>query len=413
MSGFQNVELTNISSCEVCGASALKNVLDLGLHPLCDDLVEVGDDRQSQEYPIQLSFCDTCQTVHQNHQIPKQTLFPKTYHYRARHTADVLIGMRQLVDRCELELGSLDGLTALDIGCNDGSLLSIFSERGVTTIGVEPTSAAGEARSAGHNVYEEFLTPDLAKKIVDQHGSPQIITFTNVFAHIENLSEVLESLRILLAKGTLLVIENHYLGAVLDKFQFDTFYHEHPRTYSRNSFGYISKSLGHPIVATEFPSRYGGNIRVLMRITDKKHDEGISPAEDEFEQRLIEMNVRIPLWREAKRAKIDALVKVYGPLPAKAFPGRAAILVRLLGLDHQMVSAVYEKPGSMKIGHYVPGTRIPILSDDEFAARPKKDSPLINFAWHISTEIHKYMRSNGFEGVIVDLFSQEEFETAK
>ena len=54
------------------------------------------------------------------------------------------------------------------------------------------------------------------------------------------------------------------------------------------------------------------------------------------------------------------IIKENGPLVAKAFPGRAAILIRLLGYDKSDISAVYEKPNSLKIDHFVPGTRIPI-----------------------------------------------------
>ena len=63
------------------------------------------------------------------------------------------------------------------------------------------------------------------------------------------------------------VIENHYLLNVIKKTQFDTFYHEHPRTYSFSSFKEIAKSLGMNINKLEFPSRYGGNIRVFISNT--------------------------------------------------------------------------------------------------------------------------------------------------
>ena len=70
----------------------------------------------------------------------------------------------------------------------------------------------------------------------------------------------------LLAKtDTVIVIENHYLGAVIDKDQFDTYYHEHPRTYSLNSFVHIGRSLGMQMRDFEFPHRYGGNIRVVFQ----------------------------------------------------------------------------------------------------------------------------------------------------
>jgi SAM-dependent methyltransferase len=324
--------------------------------------------------------------------------------------------MRQLVERCEKQVGSLNDLLVLDVGCNDGSLLSIFRERGARTIGVEPTGAAIDAKEAGHTVYQDYFVPSLAEKIAAGGGRPDIITFTNVFAHIEDLRSVLSAVRTLMGPSTLLVIENHYLGAVLERYQFDTFYHEHPRTYSLASFRHIAKSLQAGIEAVEFPARYGGNIRVLMRrdLTDSTSPElaQMDAAEDSFEQHLLDMAERIPAWQKKKRGEIEAAVSQHGPLVGKAFPGRAAILVKLLDLDQPLLQAVYEKPGSMKIGHYIPGTRIPILSDDEFGKRQDKDVPLLNLAWHISGEIHGYMRKQGYDGPIIDIFSPEEFERA-
>jgi len=404
-------------ACEVCGDQNLKAVIDLGEHPLCDDLFPVGSSRVSSEYPIEIAFCPICKTAHQAHQVPKRTLFPDSYHYRARHTADVLNGLRQLVDSCAQYRGSLHNALVLDVGCNDGSLLSIFREKGARTIGVEPTGAAADASAAGHRVYRDYFTPELARSIVAEHGQPDFVTFTNVFAHIEDLPSLLDGVRALMSKNTVVVVENHYLGAVLDRHQFDTFYHEHPRTYSLASFQYIAKTLGAGIALIEFPARYGGNIRVMMQ-KDRSGGQ-VSPevakveqAEHGYEQRLREMGERIPAWVKAKRQQIDDLVDKHGPLYGKAFPGRAAILIKLLGLTERQVSAVYEKPGSMKIGHYLPGTRIPILSDDEFAGRANKMTPVVNMAWHISQEIHGYLTRNGCEAPIIDIFSVEEFERA-
>jgi SAM-dependent methyltransferase len=405
-----------IAHCEVCGSEALEDVLDLGTHPLCDDLIPVGSDRASELYPIEISFCARCRTAHQRYQVPKRVLFPDSYHYRARLTADVLSGMRQLVTSCADMLGELAGIRVLDIGCNDGSLLSIFAESGARTFGIEPTGAADDARAAGHEVYKDYLSTEVAERLLSQHGQPDLITFTNVFAHIEDLQGVLAAVRALMSPTTTLVIENHYLGAVLDRYQFDTFYHEHPRTYSLSSFTHIAQSLGASIVGVEFPSRYGGNIRVAMRLgangkaTPAVGLEGLTAAESDFGSRLASMARKIPVWRDDKRARLSDLIARHGPLPAKAFPGRAAILVRLLGLDEQMVSRVHEKPGSMKLGHYVPATRIPIVSDDEFATRKSTAAPLLNFAWHISDEIRGYMKRQGFDGEIIDIFSPSEFE---
>ena len=62
----------------------------------------------------------------------------------------------------------------------------------------------------------------------------------------------------------MIIIENHYLGEVIKKTQFDTFYHEHPRTYSLSSFMKIADNLKMNITKFEFPKRYGGNIRVFI-----------------------------------------------------------------------------------------------------------------------------------------------------
>ncbi len=404
-----------ILSCEVCGSSRLEPVLDLGKHPLCDDLLNVGDTRTCAEFPIEILYCRHCVTAHQRYQVPKHELFPTSYHYRSRFTADVLAGMSALVHACEQRLGSLQGRLVLDVGCNDGSLLDFFHEKAAKTIGIEPTDAYRDGLGKGHELVNGFFSPHTATLLRNQHGSPDIITFTNVFAHIENLPEVIDALKILMSSDTMLVIENHYLGSVLDRHQFDTFYHEHPRTYSLTSFHRIAESLGVSLRGVEFPSRYGGNIRVFMGGPSAPLIDGmlsiasILEAESHYGDRLRKMQGEVERWKTRMSARILELVSTHGKLVGKAFPGRAAILIKLLGLDSDTISAVYEKPGSMKIGHYLPGTRIPILSDDDFFAQPNQPPVILNLAWHISTEIKTYLQQRGYEGVVVDILEANEF----
>jgi hypothetical protein len=402
-----------ISSCEVCGGSVLEPVLDLGAHPMCDDLVAVGESRSCREYRIEILYCPRCVTAHQRFQVPKRDLFPSTYHYRSRFTADVLNGMAALVDACERRLGSLSGKTVLDIGCNDASLLGFFRAKGATTIGVEPTDAWLDGRDQGHALYNTFFSAESAREIRARHGSPDVVTFTNVFAHIEDLPGVIAALKELMGERTMLVIENHYLGAVLERHQFDTFYHEHPRTYSLTSFLQIARSLGAALSGAEFPSRYGGNIRVFINGPQVEESARavaeVLEREKRFAARFAELRAIVEKWKTLMKGRITELVSRHGRLRAKAFPGRAAILVKLLGIDEHSIEAVHEKPGSMKIGHYVPGTRIPIRSDDELFALAPPPSVLVNLAWHISGEIESYLRKNGYRGQIVDIFDPREF----
>ena len=408
-------DMHEIDTCEVCGGKNLTPVLDLGLHPMCDDLVKVGDDRVCREYPIEILFCKQCNTAHQRFQVPKHDLFPKDYHYRSRFTADVLKGMKDFVNSCKLQVDTLEGKKVLDIGCNDGSLLDFFQEKGAITLGIEPTDACIDAQGKGHTTFNEYLSESVADMIVQSQGKPDIITFTNVFAHIEDLGGVLKSLKKLLKEDTKIVIENHYLGAVLDRNQFDTFYHEHPRTYSYTSFVYMARSLGLELLNVEFPSRYGGNIRVFMgrgksdanqkSVVERKE---LVKRESQFFDDFTLLRSNIEQWKKTKRKVLENQFNLYGKLRAKAFPGRAAILVKMLELDEHVISAVYEKPGSLKIGHYLPGTHIVIRSDDDFELLDS-DAPVLNLAWHISNEIKSYLVKNGHKAPVLDILSKEDF----
>ncbi len=392
--------MVEIKSCEVCGNSKLDNVLNLGKHPLCDDLVTIGSDRLCKEYPIEIIYCNICYTAHQKFQVPKKELFTTNYHYRSRMTGSVLAGMSDLVENCEKRFGNLDKKLILDIGCNDGSLLDFFKEKGCNTVGVDPTDAAQESK---HLTYQAFFDKDFAKFFLNEFGKPDFITFTNVFAHIEDLPGLLNNLKLLLDKNTILVIENHYLGDILKKKQFDTYYHEHPRTYSYQSFKYIAKSLGIKLLDVDFVSRYGGNIRAYLgnqELLDvKPPDIDESTFKDQFSHTRQDMK----MWVNTTKKWINDYVEKNGKLRAKAFPGRAAILVKLLNLDESHISAVYEIKGSIKVGHYVPGTRIPILPESELYKLGNQDETILNLAWHIPNEVRKNLKSNGYIGKVLDI----------
>jgi hypothetical protein len=168
------------------------------------------------------------------------------------------------------------------------------------------------------------------------------------------------------------------------------------------------------ILGVDFPSRYGGNIRVsfgrdhLTPALDKEKMRGLEIREAAFGSAFFALSRNVEHWRESKGDEIRSLVAKYGKLRAKAFPGRAAILVKLLALDEQMILAVYEKPGSLKVGHYLPGTRIEIHSDDELFRLPDQTLPIINLAWHIPFEIRAYLIEHKYSGPIINMLSVDD-----
>ncbi|RYD82915.1 MAG: DUF1698 domain-containing protein [Verrucomicrobiaceae bacterium] len=374
---MQNVGI--ITRCEVCDSGTVIPVLDLGKQPLCDDLIPVGNPAECTLYPVELLACPTCTTIHQKYQVEKKILFPKSYHYRAAMTQDVLTGMKELVGLATETLGELKDKVVVDIGCNDGSLLNIFKKVGGAklTVGIEPTGAATDAVARVDHV------------INDEH-------------RFEDLNGVIASLNALKSDKTIIIIENHYLGAVMERNQFDTFYHEHPRTYSYNSFRHIARKLGMAITHVDFPQRYNGNIRIVLRSGEREVARQVD--ESSFIDGFASMKQYIDDYRGQMRERLGTLVKQYGPLPAKAFPGRASIIISYFGLDEQTIGQTFERTGSMKIDHYIPGTRIPIRDEAAYFAKP--DAPVIvNLAWHIKNEIHAFMRQHKHTGEIIEIFS--------
>jgi SAM-dependent methyltransferase len=397
-----------IKTCEVCDNQKLFSVLNLGTHPLCDDLKKIGSNQVNKKYKIEILYCKNCFTAHQKYQVNKKILFNKDYHYRARFTNDVLNGMQNLVQE-SLKLFKDDKKkTVLDVGCNDGSLLNFFYKKGLKTIGVEPTNAFKDA-SNKHKIYNNFFDNSLVKKIKSEKTKIDLISFTNVFAHIENLNELLNNLKLLIEKDTILVIENHYLGSIIEKNQFDTFYHEHPRTYSLKSFIYIGKKLGLNILKVQFPKRYGGNIRVFFTKSKIKSNtdqmKKVLLKEKKFFKKFELIKKKIEVWKIKKYNQIKKIYLIHGKVAAKAFPGRAAILIRLLNINEKFISKVYEKPNSKKIGYCVPGTNIPIISDKQLFKdiKEKKVNIIINLAWHLSKEIKTYLIKKKYKGNIIDI----------
>ena len=121
------------------------------------------------------------------------------------------------------------------------------------------------------------------------------------------------------------------------------------------------------------------------------------------------MQNKVNKWKATKKKFFNQLYLKNGKMSAKAFPGRAAILIRLLNLNEKIIGSVYEKEGSMKIGNYVPGTKIPIKSDLELFKKIKSLKIIINFSWHISKEIKKYLRTKGYRGKIYNIIEKKDF----
>jgi hypothetical protein len=387
-----------VETCEVCGNLLAGPRIDLGSHPLNDDMYRIGTVHSAQRYRQEIQLCSHCFTAHQLHPVQKEILFFPEYRYRGSVTKDVVSGMDDLIDNALRFYGTSDHLKVLDIGANDGTLLGLVKGKiNAETIGVDPTHAVLDAAGRIDYPYCEFFSKETALKIISNHGIPDIITFTNVFAHIENLPSLIEAVSLLIDDENLLVIENHYLGSVLEKNQFDTFYAEHIRTYSAKSFIHIAKQLNLEIKSIQFPKRYGGNIRVYLSRNPKYTNETSVITEDHFVHRFEGVQKTYDVWLKDASENLDQIL-TDGPLIGKSCPARSVMLYSSLKMDSGKMSSVYEHPNSPKIGFCVPGTQIPIVSDLQLSS--EKNQNMILWSWHIAYELIPYLKEIGYRGNI-------------
>ena len=133
------------------------------------------------------------------------------------------------------------------------------------------------------------------------------------------------------------------------------------------------------IIDYKFVKRYNGNIRIYLSYTGKVYKTKNDIQKKLISERSIINQVRylqkkVDYWRLKKKKQLHKIVKEKGPIAAKAFPGRASIILNLLKLDSNFISFIYEKNSSLKNNKYAPGTNIKIVKEKFFSEKEKQKS---------------------------------------
>ncbi len=388
-----NIKSGFINYCQICGSKKIKSVLNLGHQPLADDLKDTRSNNVGTIFfPIIIGFCKECILLQNNYIVDDKSLYSKNYHYRPGITKDVVSNFGTMSQKL-IKLYNLNSKHIVaDIGCNDGSLLKQFRKLGIKkTIGIEPTDTIRFAKPEIKTV-QDFMNASSSKKALKFYGKTDLITTTNVFAHTNNLKSFILGVKKLIKKDGIFVIENHYLGAILKKKQFDSFYHEHLRTYSLTSLIKLMKYYGFKIVNAYTTERYGGNIQAHFTLGNFKKSQNVKfILNKEKKNKLNKEKTYKKLKKDIEIIdnKISNFINKnkHKKIVAKAFPARASILVHRFTSIKNNISFVAEQPSSLKLNKYVPGTNIKIISSEKF--KTFKPDIMIVLAWHLFDTIHK------------------------
>ncbi len=394
-----------VTKCQISNSKNLDSLIFLGFLPPVNTLRKIGSTLEEEiSFPAELLYCNKSKLAQLGCIVDKEILFPYTYPYTSSTTKILRDNFANLYKDTKkiVELKKNDLI--IDIGSNDGNLLSNFKNNH-KVLGVTPEKIGNIAIKKGIPTIIDYFNNKTVKKIINKYGKAKIITATNVFAHIDNINQIVKNILKTLKSDGIFISESHYLLPLIQTVQYDTIYHEHLRYYSLQSLNYLFKKHRLEIIDTKEIPTHGGSIRVYaarkgkFKISKnvkkqlKKEKKYLNKKSfNQFKKNVV--NSKIGLFNLINKIK-NSNKKIFGV----GAPSRASTLINYLGLDQDIIDCVLEINGSYKIGNYIPGTKIPILNEN--ILKKQKPDYLILFSWHIKNELKKNLKKKGYKGKFI------------
>ncbi|HYC18253.1 MAG TPA: class I SAM-dependent methyltransferase [Pseudolabrys sp.] len=396
-----------IEGCQICGHAPLDVVLSLGYMPPVNQMVPVGQvPHQLPWFPTTLLHCHNCDLVQLGLAVDPTIIFPPEYPYTSGTTRLLRDNFSDLQRESAAMLGLTNKDLVVDIGSNDGTLLSNFQGGGQRVLGIEPTDVSDIANQRGIPTIKRYFGVEVAREVKREFGVASVVTAANCFAHIEDVHAIVDGIVEMLKPDGVFISESHYLIPLLDTLQYDTIYHEHLRYYSLTSLKHLLEMHGLEVFHARLIPSHGGSIRVYAARhgTRSVQDDvqrmlATEPRGDAMVKRLETFRRDVILSKLRLLSMLCELKERGARVAGISAPSRASTLVNYVGLDEGLIDYVCEIAGSLKIGKYMPGTQIPVVEE----SRLYSDQPdcAIIFSWHIADELAPKLRAKGFRGKLI------------
>lgn len=391
---------TRVTKCRICKSSKLIRFLDLGKMPIPNGFLTAdGLNKPEKSYELASIFCPNCSLVQLSKVVNPEIMF-SNYVYVTSVSKSMLNNFAQLSFYAHKNLNINSKSLVVDIGSNDGSLLKFFKSYEAKVLGVDPAeNLAKVAINDGVPTEIGLFNPLLARKIVKKYGQADLITATNVIAHIDNLDELFESIKILLKKDGAFITEFPYILDLISKNQFDTIYHEHLSYFGLNSWNYFIERQGFQISDVSRLLIHGGSIRTVHKfkngslakksknvsyLLDLEAKKGLleKKAYEQFADRVIALKYELNL-------KLNKIKKEGKRIVGLGAPAKGNVLTSFFDIGPEVLDYIIDST-PLKQGLYTPKKHIPIYSDE----RILKDQPdyALILAWNFKEEI---MRKHG------------------
>ena len=361
-----------------CGSSDLHKFIELGNQPNGN----VFPDEQTRDtelyFPFAMDICTGCWQV-QLEEFPSPEFMFSNHPYITGINKPVIEHFdwlsRSIVERFDLKPNSL----VVDIGCNDGSLLSAFQNLGMRVLGVDPGRITGAlCRSRGINVCETFWNQTSGAALRNLGLFPDLITATAVFYHIPDIHDFVRGLREVMTEESVFMTQCIYLKDVIEKNQFDHFYHEHTMIHSLGPLKRLFDEHGMKVLDIEFNPIHGGSFILFAGLNSSIHAPSTRVRDAlvaEEKAGLYRLDTFTSFAKRVERNRDDLLAllhelkrsgkKVYG----LCAPVKGSTLLNYAGIGTDLISLVTEV-NPHKVGKLTPGTHIPIVHEDSLTGQP-------------------------------------------
>lgn len=362
-------------TCRVCG-SALRDVLRLGSFAPSDF---VTDGTTESRVPLTLAECGACRLVQLRHTLDRDSLY-RNYWYLSGLNPSMVASLRDIVEGVQARVDLREGDVVVDVGANDGTLLSLYRDR-VSKIGFDPAVnlAPAALRACDVFVNDYFETSETVPK------DAKVVTSIAMFYDLDDPRKFVERVRQVLHQRGLWVVQMTDLVRMLRANAFDNVCHEHLCYYSLRNFKELVEDHGLEVFDVEFNDVNGGSLRAYVghkgahpvqpNVAHALSDEAgylVEDALDQFGQRV----------GDAKQKVLDFIAQELAAgrrFHALGASTKGNTLLQYFGLTGKQVEVAAEVNPS-KYGLRTVGSNIPIVSQEEsLAARP--DYYLV-LPWH-------------------------------
>ena len=270
------VKLVHRETCRLCESKDVELVVKLDPIPLSENYCtdsETG--KQAARYPVDLYMCAACGHVQQLDVVDSKSLW-ESYTYYSGEAKGMPEHFEQVAAKISATYQPPAGSLVIDIGSNDGSLLVPFKKAGHRVLGIDPaTEIARLATESGIETIPELMSLDLANKIRQQHGPAHVVCMFNAFAHADNMGEIADSIRAMLAPDGVFFFEAQYLLDIIDRVLIATIFHEHMSHHSVKAITMFLDRHGMELIDVErVPIQHGSLIGTVQLKGGKRKIKG-------------------------------------------------------------------------------------------------------------------------------------------